>query len=112
MSAQEASQARAARSQQPGPSRAGSDWSPTAGGSRAPAAGASAPHYAARRQSSNDSACSSQATPEHCDLHCKVRLPSFSLRSRYRPPARAAKPRRVGGAATWQLRLPAGYLLL
>ncbi|XP_031779206.1 ras-related protein Rab-37 isoform X3 [Nasonia vitripennis] len=51
-----------------------SDWPPSTSNSRAPQAGAGNPHYAARRQSSNDSACSAQATPEHCDLHCKVML--------------------------------------
>lgn len=69
--------ARVARQQSTGSTGPrGSDWAPSTSNSRAPQSGAGNPHYAARRQSSNDSACSAQATPEHCDLHCKV-LPSY-----------------------------------
>ncbi|XP_014206124.1 ras-related protein Rab-37-like isoform X2 [Copidosoma floridanum] len=74
MSSQESRHSRA----QPGPSNSQrksstGDWAPTSS-SRGPTSTPHQQHQPARRQSSNDSACSSQATPEHYDLSCKVML--------------------------------------
>ncbi|XP_011502798.1 PREDICTED: ras-related protein Rab-37-like isoform X2 [Ceratosolen solmsi marchali] len=72
MKGQEVVAARAAKQQQ-GPMHRAFDWLPTAANSKAPSPGPGNPHHS-HRQSSNDSLFSAQATPEHCDLHCKVML--------------------------------------
>ncbi|XP_011502797.1 PREDICTED: ras-related protein Rab-37-like isoform X1 [Ceratosolen solmsi marchali] len=72
MKGQEVVAARAAKQQQ-GPMHRAFDWLPTAANSKAPSPGPGNPHHS-HRQSSNDSLFSAQATPEHCDLHCKNKM--------------------------------------